>query len=302
MIIKIFDNLRTEGFFKPNAVKIDCIKLNPLPVSYYRLCEKQCAYNELVFGKTGGKSHEKDYTSFLEAKVLTTDSIEYELYKNDSLVAELNNSDLGTHYPTFANKPLYVGFVIDWTLVLAAHGAGMYYVKIIKNIMGTDIITYSHDYKLFEFSWDLANKTIKIESWQNGNIIANSLDYTNLIDGGWFASIRINGFFGNKTPKITTDHYLNSAYESLQIQDKITNEYKLESGLIPSSIANYIIYDMLLGNIVKMSDYNNFNSEEYLRKEVILKDFDEVKHFTYNRNIKISCKFEDKKQNIIKHN
>jgi hypothetical protein len=284
------------------AIKKDCISLVKQQPIFEGYCECACEYNELVFAKVGGEAYENDKTSLLFAKLISTDSIVMKLYKDGLLVDILNANTYGTYYHSFTANALYVGYLIEWEKVFDLEGGGEYQVKIEKTILGQLTEIWTHKYSLREFSVEKAHDTVMIETWQTGNIISSEFDYTGLLPSGWYASQRIRGRFGNKTPKITVDNYMNKDYKLLQIQDKITNEWSFETELIPISASSLLIYDQLLANTIRISDYNIYSEEVNYNIEVSVSEISEKKMYSKNKNSKFLIKFTDRLLNIIKHN
>jgi hypothetical protein len=284
------------------AIKKDCISLVKQQPVFEGYCECACEYNELVFAKVGGEAYENDKTSLLFAKLISTDSIVMKLYKDGLLVDILNANTYGTYYHSFTANALYVGYLIEWEKVFDLEGGGEYQVKIEKTILGQLTEIWTHKYSLREFSVEKAHDTVMIETWQTGNIISSEFDYTGLLPSGWYASQRIRGRFGNKTPKITVDNYMNKDYKLLQIQDKITNEWSFETELIPISASSLLIYDQLLANTIRISDYNIYSEEVNYNIEVSVSEISEKKMYSKNKNSKFLIKFTDRLLNIIKHN
>ena len=88
------------------------------------LCDFACEWEQVVFGDSGTDDHKKDYSSFLTRKLTASDTVEIKIIRNGEEVATITDSSLGEFYPTFAAQPLYVGFLLDWSLVLNQFGGG----------------------------------------------------------------------------------------------------------------------------------------------------------------------------------
>lgn len=284
------------------AIKENPNSLAKVVTSFQEYCTCACEYEELVFGKAGGEFFENDITSLLFSKVLSGDTIVMKLYKNGELEDILNDNTYGIYYSTFTAQPLYVGYILEWEKVLTALGAGIYQIKIEKTLTGTLYESWTHKFCLKQYDQMFAHNTVRVETYQTGNILSSDFDYTDLVEGGWYASQRIRGKFWGKVPKLTVDNYLDKDYKLLQIQDKITNEWTFETELIPSDVSNLLIYDQMLANTILMSDYSIYSEEVNYRIPVYISDITEKKSFSRNKNSKFIIKFADKYQNILKHN
>lgn len=263
----------------------------------------ECEYKELVFASNSSDWWKNDKSAFLFTKLIAADTITIKLQKNGVDVATISDDTLGTYYSTFTAQPLYVGWVADWKAIYTAHGVGEYQVIAEKVILG-DAVNYNFESQIFTlkvYSDLLADGTVRVETYQKGNIRSSVFDYTDLLPNGWYQSYRLRGIFGYKTPKFETDNYISNDYQRVQIQDKIVNEYTLETELLPSNISNALIYDNLLSNEFLITDYNQFNEEIYRRISLypisVNKDF-----FGNNRRTKFAIKFVDKFDSVIKSN
>ncbi len=263
---------------------------------------KDIAYREKAFVLDGGEWWQNDVKSFLYKKVIATDTIEIKVFKDGVEVATITDDTYGIYYPSFTEQTLYVGCLIEWVKLYNDFGIGIYTVEAHKTILGEEEIEYSHNFDVKLYSDLRANHTVRIETYQTGNILRSPFDYTNLITGGWYQSLRIDGYFGTNIPKLDIDNYMNSSYEVLQIRDKVINEWTLQSQLLPIFISKPLIYDYILANKILISDYNYFNEDIYRRLQVYCKEITNKKEFSGSKNAIFTLKFSDKKEDIIKTN
>ena len=267
-------------------------------------CSCDCANIETVFtDEIGTDSYTNDKSSFLYRKYAPADTVSLELWKAGVLVAAIADSTYGDFYDFggFAAQPNYKGLVLDWFKVWQAFGYGKYVLKTNQVLIGEAINIESRIFHLLPYSASSAHSTVKVESWQTGNIVSNAFDYTDLVEGGWYSSYRFEGRFGFKTPILEVDNYIDAGYAKTQIQDKIRAEYTLESNLLPTSIANVIVYDSMLANTLAISDYNVHNTEKFDRVSVYPTSF-EVRYPNQSKKAVYVVKLEEKLQNIIKRN
>lgn len=260
------------------------------------------AYEELVFALDGGEWWQNDKSEFITKKLVSTDTILFELYKDGVKVADLNDDTYGVFYNGFTNQPLYVGYLIDWLYVYLMLGVGKYQVKTNKTILGTTTVEESRIFNLMTYSDEAADNTVRIESYQTGTIKNNPIDYEGLLPNGWYGSIRIAGKFGNKTPKLTKDNYLD--YDDVVQQNILTtvNEWTLSTELLPSYVSDKIVYDYLLANSIQITDYTLLNEDVYRRINVLFDEYQEKKNHNFSKMANFVFKFVDKIQNIKKTN
>lgn len=263
-------------------------------------CGFDCNYEELALADVAdASSYKNDSSSFLFRKVNSADTISFTLRKNGVQVAVLNDNTFGTLYTSFAQQPLYSGFAINWRAVLATFGAGKYNFIATLNILGTIYTSESRQFRLLPFSDEVADSTVRIESFQNGNIIDSEFDFAGL---NWYSSYRIGGFFGEKTPVLEVDNYVNQEYKKVQIADRLRVEYTLYTRLLPSEISNAIAYNQMLANRILVTDYNVLNHEIYRQIEVRPISFSETTFIQQNRNVRFAIKLEPISDGLRKRN
>lgn len=264
-------------------------------------CDFICDYEEKVFSDISSEAHKHDMTEVLFRKVSSSDTVEIKLFRYGNEVAVLNDNTYGTFYNGFNAQPNYVGFLIDWTLVFAAFSGGQYQIKTDLNILGTPSTIESRLFRLNTWNEQSANNTVKIESFQQGNIIGSEFDYTDLLSSGWYQSLRMPGSFGKNTPSLESDIFVNTSYQRVQNRDKVTNEYTLELKDITEEILNRFTNDNVISNTILITDYNLRATNIYRQKSVYIDSISDVTHLDNGRvNATLLCR--DRDQNIIKTN
>ncbi len=262
-----------------------------IPQNNFCYCKLECEYKELVFTDGGVDSWKNDKSSFIFQKLVPADTIAFELWKAGQKVADIVNSDYGQYYDfaAFASQPNYKAVILDWTLIWGAFGFGEYQFKAVQNITGAVSTFESRLFRLLPYADDLADGTVKIESYQNGNIIGSPFDFTGL---NWYSSYRIAGKFSAKTPVLEVDNYVTSDYQKTQIQDKIRTEYTLQTKLLPSVVGNPLIYDQTLANTILITDYNVLNYQIYRQLPVRTVGVDATE-YGQSRGMSFAVKFEE---------
>ena len=261
-MIKIFYNTSNQEPFAVQSKFIGSstitIPAEPLEVC---LCVAQdCERNVNVLADfEDDADYKNDKTSFLFKLFSNSDTIEIKLFKDDIEVADLNNDDLGTFYGIgslssgIPEQDFYAGYLVDWQKVLLAHGIGYYKIKANLTQFGSPINFESVKYYLLPFSDEQANGSVKLVSYQNGNIESSEFNFTGM---NWYQQIRINGILWNKQSEYITDNYFTSNKTITQIQDSIKNTYTLQIEFLQDSISKFIIENNLLANEIFITDYN----------------------------------------------
>lgn len=305
MIVQIVDNNNpyTIGSGYATKVQSNPITVTPdIPELDFCYCKNECSYNEQVFGSASNDWWKNDRSAFLFSKKLAADSIVIKLYKNNEELLTFTDNTYGIFYPNFSSQPLYVGLLIYWENILSAHGAATYQIKAEKDIIGSTSEYTSQLFYLQHYNAILANKTVRIESYNTGNILSSELDYNGLLTNGWYQSFRIPGFFGNKQLVYQEDNYLNNDRKIRDIVPSIIPEYTLKTGLITADVYNQILLDNILANDILITDYNLINAEAYRRKEVSPKSIEDLKYYSGSVKSNFIVKFVDRRNNIVKNN
>ena len=269
-------------------------------------CDFAPCFEELVFADADatGDFWKADKSDFLYLKTVAADTVVFQIWRNGINVATASNT-YGDYYATFTNAALYTGFVADWTKIFNALGGGKYQIKIQVTNFGQNYTLESRLFRLMPYRPQLAQGTVRIEGYQTGNVIGLNVDYSALLDelpAGWYSSIRIPARFGNKTPILEVDEYLNSSYSVTQNRNQVLNEYTLESKFLPASVSNRISQDTILANSLLITDYDLYSTEIYRRKEAVPVSFAEVAYFQETGGAKYTITFRDRLQNVIKRN
>ena len=113
--------------------------------------------------------------------------------------------------------------------------------------------------------------------------------------------MRIPGTFGNPSPILETDNYINTNHETRQITAKNSREWALTTGLINYEVASKILYNKLLANKVLITDYLIKAESIFRRVDVIVTEVDkpEIKGIPDRA---YTMKFKDRKDIFKKRN
>lgn len=264
-------------------------------------CDFICDWEELVFASDEDDMFKKDYSDFLLTTVAPTDTVIFKLYRYGTEIATLDDDTYGVYYDGFTVQPKYRGFVVDWTKVYNVFGGGRYQVKIDSSILGVDSTFESRYFRLYAWDEEIANQTVKIETYQTGNIIGSDLDYTGLLAGGWYSAIRLQGTFGEATPELIEDKYLDTSYRQVQNREEVRFTYKLSCRNVPENIYKRLSGDQMISNTMLVTSYNLMAEQSYRQFPVAVTSFSD-NSYKNNGRVDFSIEMTDRQQNIIKRN
>jgi len=269
-------------------------------------CNFVCEWEETVFASPDtSDSWKRDYTDFLARKITAGDTLDIKLFRYGVEVATITDNSYGTYYAAgdFAAQPLYVGWLADWSLIFAAFGGGQYYVTISGTIVGAAYSFTSRKFRLLLWNEEAADLTAKVESYQSGNIISNQFDFTGLLPGGWYSSIRLDARFGKRKPVLEVDEVLGTSYQSIQNRTQVRHEYTLETRYIPMTVLNSLSDKDFIGNKLFITDYSLLNEYKFNRIPVVTKSYEDTVNdgWTTGRG-RYTILFDERVQDTIKRN
>lgn len=288
-----------------SASKIEDAEANPAALADVCLCGgfSSCQYSEIAFSDASGEWRKNDSSSFLFNLYSSTGAIAMELWKDGAKAADINDNSYGTYYAPgdFPLRPYYAGFIADWLAIATAFGHGLYQLRATITRLGAASSFESRVFRSMPYSNAAADGTVRLEAYQSGQIVGG-IDYSNLLEGGWPASFRIPGRFGDKKIVLSQDSYQSSDYTIQQIRDEAQREYRLEAALLPAIVGNWLTEDALLANSLLVTDYNLANAEQYNRLPVRAKEVAEAKEFWQAQRRRYIISFTDAAPRIIKRN
>ncbi len=219
-----------------------------------------------------------DVTRFLRAYEASITSVDMFLTKpSDSSFSEIALTDntfgqfftLGFHTDELGRN--YIGYEINWRLVLIAHGEGSYQIRadktgILPNLQpDVDFI-----YCLGNFTAQRAKNTIRI-SFSNSFILRDRFNQKKRIyfPANWTNQIRLDGFFGGDNSEYNKT-FVKYKDESLRtIEDEQIFKYRMRIEQAPAIVHNYIRIEAMQADIIKITDYSNNNPNKHEETEVI---------------------------------
>ena len=153
------------------------------------------------------------------------------------------------------------GYKLDWNLILAAFGPGLYRVKFDYTFANI----FSDEYCLKIYSDTLANKTVRFETTRDSRIGSinqkQQLDFSGL---QWVDQFRYeNAFFGGRTSEQTQEsNRLNGGRRDYYTREN-THRFKLEIRRLQWFQSRRIFWDLAQNDLTKVTDYNFTNIERF---------------------------------------
>lgn len=285
------------------SVKQDAegIRIPPQPVDIAQdICICRCVHEMLVFGDTavGAPNHQKDQTSAIFQKLITADTITMELWKNGVKVADLNDDTYGTFFDfgDFSGQPFYTGYLLDWTLVLDALGAGTYNIVAQTNILTVETQIPGQVFRLLPYQDLFANGTVRLDFTLNRNNQRSFFDFTDL---NWFQSLRIQGKFITDIPEFEVTNYEDRDRNQEPIKAQTNPFYILETNFFPAILGKYLVNEGIHADSIICTDYNALNFENILELSLFPSSIEDFKP-SYNGPTGLyRIKFSETANNII---
>ncbi len=206
------------------------------------------------------------------------------------------NYDLGFHEK---NNNKYVGYKINWGLVLDNEGVGKYRVHFDCGVGSL----YSEEYCLDQFLTSRADKTVRINYTWN-SIIGDqdqkrTRDYVGL---NWQNQLRFDkAQFGNRASTFATEDVRFENGELRTVSKAFNDRFTLTLMRLPKLVYNLFLNDILLSDQIQITDYNAANFEEYVNYSVEIEG-EVAPNYSGNRaNVSLEANFKSKFDNNIKY-
>jgi len=302
--------IQTKDFYMLTTPTLPTVLTPDLPAYNHFGCG--CDFTLKVLADDSGLTLRNDVSGFLWWFNDTINDAELTLQKwvsgAWSNVYTMTGNTLGTNYPFefFTNDAgeIFIGYQLEWALVLDVHGEGNYRVKCdTTDYLSQNNTLYSYEYCLKTYTDYRANGTVRIEFYNNNTLgISDNdkavKDFGNL---NWYNSFRLPGWFGY--PKSTYEK-TNIQYNTGQILDVVseqTPEYELQLKLVPFFVHEALRIDMMQGDSVLITDYNNRNVINYVSKQVkASSSYEPQYHKGINKLSSVNVKFIQEFNNLKK--
>jgi hypothetical protein len=281
-------NLENRTYIVAEKVSLPITRAEWLPLVSQDDCECE---PYLVCASDTGNSWENDYTSAWIKLFSNSDTCTFNLKKDGVLVATQPTPQ------SFVNDDFSKYITLDWFEVFTNDGIGCYSIDIDYTIAGVTDNIFWGEYKLFEYSNFVVDKTVRLKAVFNSNQSIEGIDFTNtnVVD-----TFRFKGYFGDRQPQTEIDNIIYSNREMKKVTRENLNKYTLTT--VPLKYNGYIdrIVDLVLlsENELYISDFNALNpSYNYLDLPVILSESPEIKYNDGVRKASLTATFSDKIKN-----
>lgn len=265
---------------------------------------KECCYQAEVFAQTEDSDDDKnDYTGFWHKKQVPNETANFVLVNVEtSDEYDLDDNTYGTYkdFGTISDNPNLKTFILKWKKVLELHGEGLFTVVKRVSIAGINYEEAQVNYNLRVYSVNRADKSVRIDIKTDGLMERLKVDFAN---SGFETSLRFNGFFGRREPKYEEDTIVYNNFVKEQISMMQTNEYTLQSNLLPSCMTQPIIDFLLFANDIYLNDYNlNNHLRNIIKLPVKFADNKGTSYFSTTTKAVLNLTFSDKIIDNIKRN
>lgn len=240
--------------------------------------------------------------AFTEAK-MTLQKVEGGEYID---VADLEDSTYGTNFEYGFYETIYdekaIGYLIDWRKVLLEEGEGDYRIKSTgKQVIGDDVVTYSFEFCLKEFTPNRADKTVRLTWYKNGNTgsltnDARKVDYGTL---NWLNEIRLpNAYFGDDKSETEDEYTKYQPGNMVWLQQTQVEDYTLGIGLIPNMLHRFLKIDAFHSDEIYVTDYNLNNDTTHINRKVIWQSSYEPRRHRGSQLSSVTVTFKQADQNL----
>lgn len=264
----------------------------PLDLPSSRFDEFECCDELLVFADAGSTDEFKnDCASFIIMQNEFITGIVLKLEKKESGVWVEKTTIIDQTYGDFFDFGFYqntlfenaIGIQLNFKTVLATYGEGCFRIKTEEaTILGGEINNTSPTYTLKQYSPALADRTVRIEWFNNSYMGTSELDerisdfkhigdVAGVDQRGWKNCIRLKGMFYYSESEYTRE---TTKYKSGRLEkyvDEQTPIYKLDLKRYGAFIHNLLRTQVLQSDDIYMTDYNSTNIDIYKQKHVELR-------------------------------
>lgn len=194
-----------------------------------------------------------------------------------SNVVGLTDDTYGTNFAYGFFETMYeekaIGYLLDWAKVLTLQGEGRYRLRMFGILIDATFVNqYSLDFCLQEYKPHLADYSVRIDWYLNGNIGSllsdeRKEDYGTL---DWFNQIRLpDSIFGNDKSAFERNFTRYDTGKKIWTQDNQVESYLLRISPVPNEIHRTLKINMLQADDIVITDYNSTNPTKHSKKSVI---------------------------------
>jgi len=291
---------RTIGY----AALVTPIKTDPVDRGFNDCCFSLKVLADL----SDDASYKNDFTSVFYQRQTPADTISYQIIKVGGGTTNLLDGTHGVLYDFAAthHNPDLTYFKVEWRKIYNLLGLGQYTIRMNIVVGGLPSVAVdSNTFNLKAFSINNADGTTRFDGSMDGRLEEIKTDFKN---SGFETSLRISGYFGNRTPNIEKEDLVYSSkkgisYYKSQITMKNDDSFSYEAENIPDCISKQWFDFLMFSNDIQISDYNkNNHSYDYELFDVELDEISEPIYPPQNRGVTIQAKFKRRSKNQIKTN
>lgn len=258
-------SLSTAAYFATKRTDISVLKLNEIPEEGdFCVCLHQCAPCLKVFTDEIGTNNDKNDKYLEYMNVGTSGSLSFTLTNvvtGDEI--DVTDNTYGTLYDGQSEDIPHAAYELDFYKIWNEEGYGTYQLTIeyIIAVSGggsrAGKTSTSPCFKIEKFSERAANRTIRIETRQGGNL-KHGRNYGST---SWTQQIRLPGrlIYSGDVQENDSVQMNDNERSLIQIKDQTFPEYTLEIYLVTSQQIAKTLFDYLFSGEVRVSDYNLFN-------------------------------------------
>jgi hypothetical protein len=258
-----------------------------------------CNYEELAFAYPTNEldTYRNDFKSILITLLDASSSYEFFLVDSNDVETPILDGVHGTLYGLGFNtlQPLKVGFRIDWLKVFNLLSGDIYKIRIKQTDFENTIVVDSHSIKLMQFSELASDGTVKIKTTQKGVYLSGE-DYEGM---NWVNMNRIVANFGNEKQQTEISRLKDGNYQDFDIQNEYYYQYTLETNLLPSPIADFLLNSDIKTDEILISNYDVYAYRQYRDLPVIHEGtIDASDDYATNINKRFTITFNDSTTNL----
>jgi hypothetical protein len=258
-----------------------------------------CNYEELAFAYPTNEldTYRNDFKSILITLLDANSTYEFFLVDSNDVETPLLDGVHGTLYGLGFNtlQPLKVGFRIDWLKVFNLLSGDIYKIRIKQTDFENTIVVDSHSIKLMQFSELASQDTTKIQTTQKGVYLLGE-DYEGM---NWVNMNRIVANFGNEKQQTEISRLKDGNYQDFDIQNEYYYQYTLETNLLPSPIADFLLNSDIKTDEILISNYDVYAYRQYRDLPVIHEGtIDASDDYATNINKRFTITFNDSTTNL----
>lgn len=211
-------------------------------------------------------------------------------------IADLNDSTYGTLYNyREKNNVKPASYRLEWKRVLEEHGSGCYRIAFDLGVR----VEYSDEYTLKQYTQEVADESVRFEFIMNSVIGSKKQGFKRDFVGlNHTDQIRIyDSSFGKRTADIEVESVRLNSGKERTYKKEFREKYELEVREIRISTLKALLYDMLMADEIKATDYNSDNEDIFVDHEVEIEGSFEPEYHNGTAKQSVVLNFVDKFNN-----